>query len=77
MCAVFKAVGLASYELYEEIEFDAWFSTTLLDLFRLPTHTSLQQQSVGKYNYHYLFHCKPIVSLNTGGIVPVPVVLFS
>ena len=40
VCAIFKAVGLASYELYEEIDFDAWFSTTLLDLFRLPSHDS-------------------------------------
>lgn len=51
VCAIFKAVGLAAYELFEEIDFDSWFSTTLLDLFRVEStphaasrwHSILQQ----------------------------------
>lgn len=37
--AIFKAVGLASYELFGEIDFDSWFIETLLPLFNLPSQS--------------------------------------
>ena len=30
--AVFNAIGLTSYELFESVDFDSWFKTTLLPL---------------------------------------------
>ncbi|XP_014671976.1 PREDICTED: importin-11-like [Priapulus caudatus] len=33
--AVYTAVGLASFELFDEIDFDAWFATTLLPELRI------------------------------------------
>ena len=47
VCAIFKAVGLAAYELFEEIDFDAWFDTTLLELFRVDsTHGASRWHSI-------------------------------
>ena len=36
VCCVYKAVGLASYELFHDLDFDVWFETKLVGLLSLP-----------------------------------------
>lgn len=45
--AIFKAVGLASYELFGDIDFDGWFIEALLPLFHLSSQSAfIVQQHV-------------------------------
>ena len=47
-CAVLKAVGLSSYELYDDLDFDCWFQSTLLVILRNngPNQTVIHQHVV-------------------------------
>nr|XP_012554114.2 importin-11 [Hydra vulgaris] len=47
-CAVLKAVGLSSYELFDDLDFDCWFQRTLLPILRSngPNQTILHQHVI-------------------------------
>lgn len=47
VCAIYKAVGLPSYELFGDVDFDVWFRERLLKIFNLPNEKfSVVQQHV-------------------------------
>ena len=44
--AVFNAIGQTSYELFESIDFSAWFSSTLLPMLRTPSSDKILKRRI-------------------------------